>query len=509
VLPLCADTVYVSMAVDETSLTTPRRRNGRRARLVMLGAFLAIGAIGGLLFAQLQAREDLAHRRADRAHAAVASVLRIDGLEWRAIAGEDPSEIRARLDTEVEAFRSHRADAGEEDLTAASESYLAAIDAELAALLAGDRSAAEAIDNSRVDPAYESVIDLANEMAVHESNRAAATEREVRAIAWGLSLATTGLLGAGCWIALRIRDRRETERKAAEVEVLLRAMVHSSQDVFTTITASEDVTVISSSLGFLARFAGSSNGLSLLSVLSVEQLARWREADDRVQRQRTDVQVALEIVGEDGAIVHVEAQGSLFPGRPGDRIWIWRNVTARKELEQHLTHRVTHDPLTGVANRDLLMERTKSALSRVAGDGQTVSILYCDVDRFKTVNDTLGHDAGDQLLRIVASRIARCLRSTDTLARLGGDEFAILIEGADTDTASAMGERIVEAIGAGARLAGTAVDTSVSVGLASSNGDLGALDLLRAADVAMYRAKQASRSQLVKLQLGSASSMSS
>jgi diguanylate cyclase (GGDEF)-like protein len=475
-------------------MNTDTGRN-RRGRVLMISAFLTIGVFGGLLFARLQSQADLAHRRAERAHLVVEGVMRLDGLEWRAIAGRDPQQIRLAFKKEVESL--NRYTHAETVLSSASDLYVAAVEDEFAALVDGDSVAAIEIDEARVDPAYEIVIDRARAIATDEDTHAAITARKVQVIGWALIAAISGLFAATTWITLRSRDRRAAERGAAAVEVQLRAMVHSSQDIYTTVTAHGDVAVMSPSLGFLAPFVVLGDESSIRSLLAIDAFTEWREADERIRQDQTTELIQLQLATDDGVITHIEAQGSPFPGQRDTRIWIWRNITERLEYERHLTHRATHDPLTGVANRDLLLELTTAALARSDGEGTTISILYCDVDRFKVINDTLGHDVGDQILRIIASRIARCLRPADTLARLGGDEFAVLIEDATPETMMAIGQRIVEAVQAGARIEGTSIATSISVGLASSNGDLDALDLLRTADAAMYRAKHAGRGQLV------------
>jgi diguanylate cyclase (GGDEF)-like protein len=105
-----------------------------------------------------------------------------------------------------------------------------------------------------------------------------------------------------------------------------------------------------------------------------------------------------------------------------------RDVSERKELEEQLTHQAFHDPLTDLANRSLFRDRVEHALALRRSLDEPISVLFIDVDDFKTVNDSLGHSAGDELLLQVADRIRSCLREGDTAARLGGDEFAILLE---------------------------------------------------------------------------------
>jgi diguanylate cyclase (GGDEF)-like protein/PAS domain S-box-containing protein len=166
---------------------------------------------------------------------------------------------------------------------------------------------------------------------------------------------------------------------------------------------------------------------------------------------------------------------------------IRRDVAARDLLHQSL-----HDPLTGLPNRALLLDRLRQGMARARRDGTTLAVLFCDMDDFKYVNDTLGHDAGDRLLSALAPRLAAALRTTDTLARFGGDEFVALCEGL-TGPAEVIvvAERLLDAAADAVDLGGTEFVPTASIGiaLAASGGDSDPEALLRDADVAMYGAK--------------------
>lgn len=174
---------------------------------------------------------------------------------------------------------------------------------------------------------------------------------------------------------------------------------------------------------------------------------------------------------------------------------IIRDVTERKALENQLTHQALHDPLTGLANRVLFRNRVEHALSRVDRRHKTIAVLFLDLDNFKTINDSLGHAAGDQLLVSVAERLQLCLRSSDTAARLGGDEFAVLIEDAQGgDEAVLVAERLLDVLRPSFQIDGKEVFVSTSIGIAAANtGKENPEDLLRNADVAMYIAKKNGR----------------
>ncbi|HSK91998.1 MAG TPA: bifunctional diguanylate cyclase/phosphodiesterase [Euzebyales bacterium] len=174
------------------------------------------------------------------------------------------------------------------------------------------------------------------------------------------------------------------------------------------------------------------------------------------------------------------------------------DVTERKEIEQALEHRALHDALTGLPNRVLLRDRVEQALRRADRNQRTIAVAYLDLDGFKRVNDSLGHDAGDELLRRVAHRLTASVRPADTVARLGGDEFAILIEDVADDAVTQIVDRVVRELGAPVRLDERPVVAPASVGLAVSERDATAMSLLRDADVAMYRAKAIGGNQWVR-----------
>jgi len=160
------------------------------------------------------------------------------------------------------------------------------------------------------------------------------------------------------------------------------------------------------------------------------------------------------------------------------------------ELKEQLRHQAYHDPLTGLANRALFTERVEHALERGGRPPQAVSIMFIDLDDFKTINDSLGHACGDELLRSVAARIDGVLRPGDTAARLGGDEFAVLLEGVAEDGAARAADRILDSLRTPISLAGNEVFVHASLGIAATMpGRMRADEFLRNADVAMYVAK--------------------
>lgn len=171
--------------------------------------------------------------------------------------------------------------------------------------------------------------------------------------------------------------------------------------------------------------------------------------------------------------------------------WFTKDITERKQLEAQIKHKAYHDVLTGLPNRDLLVDRLRTACQRARRKASSIAVLFLDLDEFKAVNDSLGHEAGDFLLKGVAERIRSCVREGDTVARLGGDEFTVLLEGLDDPKQAVLvAERIVTRLKSPISLPNGKVFANVSIGIAySENGAHEAETLLRDADTAMYQAK--------------------
>jgi diguanylate cyclase (GGDEF)-like protein len=185
-------------------------------------------------------------------------------------------------------------------------------------------------------------------------------------------------------------------------------------------------------------------------------------------------------------------------GTPLRRVGAQSDITARRAAEEQLRHEALYDALTGLPNRTLLLDRLGQALARAKRhSGSNCSVLFIDLDRFKLVNDSLGHAVGDELLCEAARRLERCIRPEDTVARLGGDEFAVLLEavGAPADATHAA-ERIQRELGRVFRISDLEVFTTASIGIAIATEDgQRPEDLIRDADTAMYRAKASGKAR--------------
>jgi len=198
----------------------------------------------------------------------------------------------------------------------------------------------------------------------------------------------------------------------------------------------------------------------------------------------------------DGRTIWCEWYNSAFfdeNGRIASILSLAEDVTSRVDAEEQLKQAAVHDALTGLPNRNSLAARLEHAILRVNRSGDRLALLFIDLDRFKKVNDTLGHAAGDEVLRQAAARIRACVREVDTVARLGGDEFVVLLEtDVRPDTPGIIGERIRAAFGSPFDWKGTEVRCGASVGVSLyPDNARDPASLLASADEAMYRVKNA------------------
>jgi len=184
-------------------------------------------------------------------------------------------------------------------------------------------------------------------------------------------------------------------------------------------------------------------------------------------------------------------------GRVSHYVSIFHDISERVRREEEIRHQAYHDPLTGLPNRQLFIDRLRLASAQAQRRDKRLAVLFIDLDRFKEINDTLGHQAGDELLITVAQRMTRCIREADTLARLGGDEFTVLLPDVmRMDDVCKTARRIVASLETPQRINGQRVQISTSIGIAIYPDDgLDADTLLANADAAMYRAKKRGRNR--------------
>lgn len=235
-----------------------------------------------------------------------------------------------------------------------------------------------------------------------------------------------------------------------------------------------------------ALFDAERHGLSFFDdvIQQVVQSGRWQ---GEVSRVRTAA----------GTLFTGWLSASAIPDEEGDLsqvVMVLTDVSALTESRESMRHLATHDTLTGLPNRNLLTDRLAHAIDSARRHRSEIALCFIDLDHFKTINDSLGHDVGDEVLRMAARRIAEGVRSADTLARLGGDEFVLLLENTSRHECLQTVERIRKALAQDMPFQGRLLTTGATVGIAMYPGDASdGATLLRHADAAMYRAKASGR----------------
>lgn len=315
-------------------------------------------------------------------------------------------------------------------------------------------------------------------------------------------VSTAPVVGLGEHLhVLHVRDLGDRRRSDRAVSALA-AIVQSSDDAIVSLTLDG---VIESWNPGAERLYGHTPAEAIgRSVSLVEPRGRPGETPAMLALVRRGQHVeSLETlrVRRDGSEVHVSLSVSPILDAAGEVIGaaeIGRDITARRQVDRRVAYLAYHDDLTGLPNRLMFAEHLDLALARAQRHGREVAVLYVDLDGFKDVNDTHGHEVGDQLLRQVARRLERATRATDLVARHGGDEFLVLAADLPADgspsareIAHTIASHIEDALSAPAAVSGTTILPGGSVGIAIYPEDAGSRDeLLRRADAAMYRSKE-------------------
>ncbi|MFJ2261483.1 putative bifunctional diguanylate cyclase/phosphodiesterase [Streptomyces sp. NPDC087844] len=318
-------------------------------------------------------------------------------------------------------------------------------------------------------------------------------------------------MAAGFAKALRERTLAEQEtiaRAALQAQGVVADALHATEARFRAVfegaaigigVADLDGNILQVNNALLRMFGGTEQlmrGRNVTEWTHAEDGAQvWRLYEELVRGDREHYHVEKAFYRPDGTVLWTNLTVSLLrdpDGRPQYQLALMEDTTERRLLNLRLRYEATHDALTGLPNRTLFFERLDKALA--AGDGQRFGLCYLDLDGFKTINDSLGHAAGDRLLVEVADRLQSCATAPgEMVARLGGDEFVALTTGPDTESeVDALADRIMNALITPVRIDGRELTVRGSIGIVEGPaGERGPAEVLRSADITMYRAKSA------------------
>jgi diguanylate cyclase (GGDEF)-like protein/PAS domain S-box-containing protein len=292
-----------------------------------------------------------------------------------------------------------------------------------------------------------------------------------------------------------VTDYKETQRALEASEARFRVLTESGLDLISVVREDGTFTYQSPVLRTLLGYEPAEMiGRSIFGILHRDDLAHVRAAFRRIlETVHTREPIEFRVRHRDGQWRTFESLGTNCIDDPHIQgvVFNSRDVTDRKAIQSRIQHLAYHDNLTGLPNRSLLQDRLAHCIARAERSSRKVAVLFIDLDNFKNINDTLGHDVGDELLRQVARRLTTCVRSSDTIARQGGDEFIVLLDSLeDGRGASVVAQNILNSLRAAFDLGGTAQHVSGSVGIALYPEDgRDAQTLMRNADTAMFHGK--------------------
>ena len=291
-------------------------------------------------------------------------------------------------------------------------------------------------------------------------------------------------------VCVDVTDRHESEKRYHDLVENARDAIYTADPTGRLLSANRAAEEVS---GYSREEL---LGMSLFDLIAPEELERAGELLARALAGFGGETIEMELLAKDGHRIWAEARYRAV-GENGQIVrfeGIARETTERHTLQEQLSHQAFHDQLTGLPNRALLVDRLGHALAGAERLGKRVAVMLLDLDNFKLVNDSLGHDVGDSLLGAIAPRLLESVRTGDTVARLGGDEFAFVVESfRDERELADLAKRIVDAFERPFEAGGGVHRVTASLGIAVAHGGETAAGVLRNADTAMYSAKAARR----------------
>jgi diguanylate cyclase (GGDEF)-like protein/PAS domain S-box-containing protein len=290
-------------------------------------------------------------------------------------------------------------------------------------------------------------------------------------------------------------ERKRTEEALYRSEERFRSLVQNASDVILIMEPKGTVRYISPAVERVLGYKPEEViGKDNFTPVHPDDMPRVQGVvGEAIKNPGTTFPVELRLRHADGSWRHLESRCTSLLDDPavGGIVFNSRDVTERKRVEEELKHRASHDPLTNLPNRTLLAKRMEQALSHAQQRGGRVAVLFVDLDDFKVINDSLGHEMGDRMLVSIGRRLRALLRPHDTVAHFGGDEFVILLEDTDANEASRVAQRLVERMRTFFAVDGRELTITCTIGIALGGGAGGEqpADLLRRADMALYAAK--------------------
>jgi diguanylate cyclase (GGDEF)-like protein/PAS domain S-box-containing protein len=290
------------------------------------------------------------------------------------------------------------------------------------------------------------------------------------------------------------------QRTQAEAELKLTASVfHNTKDGVLILDAARHVVSVNPAFVELTGYSAEQALGQPSSMLRCERQSPefYRDLWNALEREG-HWQGELWVQRRDGEAFLALLKVVMVPGSDGGPeryVGVFHDITEMRRKELHIRHLAFHDALTGLPNRPLLLDRLDQAIASARRDRDPLGLMFIDLDRFKAINDSLGHDAGNSLLKEVADRLSRCLRQADTVARLGGDEFVVLLRRVDMpENYGTVAQRIIASLSMPMTLDGYVVQIGASIGIACFPDDgRDSSELMKHADAAMYAAKAAGR----------------
>lgn len=351
------------------------------------------------------------------------------------------------------------------------------------------------------EPALKAIKHLSNHTTDHNDEYALETKKRLNTtlnfINWGLLIIPLVLM-SGVYMFGLIRKIKKANNHLGESQKFLSDLFEAAPDAMMIVDEAGLITEANQEACNL--FGSSSRQLTEMSVESLmpqrfrKDHVKTREASFNVTENRMlDNDLKLYVLGKDNQEIPVEISLSYtMRDTKKNAIVTLRDITEKKRIEENIRHLAQYDQLTNLPNRALFNDRLKHAIDRAQRNKNKIGLMFIDLDGFKDINDSLGHQAGDELLQIVAERLSNIVRSEDTVARFGGDEFIIILEDLKhSDYAAIVAKKVLKVVADAVYVSGNEVTVGASIGISifPDNGN-DATILINNADISMYQAKK-------------------